>query len=79
MNITIYIRKELANQINKLCRRFNKSRNSVINEALEHWIQEHETRKWPENFFDFEPIVEVPNFKSLRKEFKEESTEDPLK
>ncbi len=68
MNFAVYIKKELAEQVNKLNKALNKSRNSIINEALKLWIKKHESRAWPENFFDFEPATDVSDFRSLRKD-----------
>lgn len=78
MNFTVYLKKELSEQINKLSKILNKSRNSIINEAVEQWVRRHEHREWPENFFDFKAVTDVPDFKKLRKEVKD-SDEDPLK
>lgn len=78
MNFTVYIKKELAEQISRLSKTLKKSRNSIINEAVEQWVRKHEYRTWPENFFDFEAVIDVPDFKKLRKELKEPN-EDPLK
>ena len=78
MNLTIYLKKELANKINELSKSLNRSRNSIINEALEQLVKKYESRPWPENFFDFEPVTDVPDFKALRKELTE-PPKDPLK
>ena len=71
MNFSIYLKKELADKVNALSKSLKRSRNSIINEALEQWIKKHESRSWPENFFDFEPVSDVPDFKTLRKELKD--------
>ena len=78
MNFNIYLKKELADKVSELSQALNRSRNSIINEALEYWVKKHERRAWPKNFFDFEPISDVPNFKALRKELKKPQ-KDPLK
>jgi len=31
-----------------------------------HWLGKHTKTKWPKNFFDFAPIEDAPDFKSLR-------------
>jgi metal-responsive CopG/Arc/MetJ family transcriptional regulator len=71
MHLTISIKKELANHINKFSKRLNKSRSFIITQALEDWIQKHQKDgSWPENFFDFEPVDDVPDFKALSRELK---------
>lgn len=45
------------------------SKNSIVREALEEWINRHNLHSsWPPHFFDFEPIKEVPHFSAYRKE-----------
>ena len=71
MTLTIYINKELAEQMNTLSKALNRSRNSIIHEAIERWIKEQTEKPWPDNFFDFEAVLDVPDFKATRKELKE--------
>ncbi len=77
MNLTVYVKKELAEQVNKLSKTLNKSRNSIINEALELWLKQHGPREWPAHFFEFEPVSDIPDFTSLRESLIEPD-EDPL-
>lgn len=77
MTFTIYVNKELAEKIMQTSKSLRRSRNSIINEALEDWLSKNTSKTWPEGFFDFEPIKDVPNFEELRKNAKA-PTEDPL-
>lgn len=77
MNFNIYINKTTGEKITKLAKKMHRSRNSIVNEALEQWLTSHTPTKWPAHFFEFSPITDVPDFKEMRKEFKEIS-EDPL-
>lgn len=61
-----------------MAKSLHRTRNSIINEALEEWMNKHSKAKWPENFFDFSPIKEVPDFKSFRKDLKDNIPDDPL-
>lgn len=45
--------------------------------ASEEWLEQHASSSWPKNFFDFEPLTDVPDFRQLRKDLKS-SSEDPL-
>lgn len=78
MNFNIYIKKEIGDKINNAAKHFHKSRNSIVNEALEEWLKNHTKTEWPENFFDFSPAEDVPDFKTLREDLKDNVLEDPL-
>ena len=78
MNFNVYINKKTGEQITKIAKSLHRSCNSIINEALEDWLSKHTKAKWPKNFFDFSPIENVPDFKSLRDDLKENFPEDPL-
>lgn len=76
---SISIRHALHNIFEKsgVSRDQGKSPNAIVREALEEWCQRHANTKWEPGFFDFEPILDVPNFNEYRKEFKS-IDEDPL-
>lgn len=78
MNFNIYIKKDNGERVTRLAKALNRTRNSIINEALEEWLEKHTKTKWPKAFFDFSPIEDVPDFKSLRKDLKNNISEDPL-
>ncbi len=41
--------------------------------------KEHPSNSWPEGFFDFPPLEDIPDFKAFRKDLKElDLEEDPL-
>lgn len=77
MNFSIYLPEELAEKIIEIAQTLQRSRNSIIHEALEEWITKYASPNWPEGFFDFEAIEDLPDFEILRKEAKTPS-EDPL-
>jgi len=77
MNFNIYVKKNLGEKVNKTALSLRRSRNSIISEALEEWLDRHTSSSWPKDFFDFEPIKDFPDPKKLRKELKSIS-EDPL-
>lgn len=78
MKLNIYLKEETRNKINKAAKKLHRSRNSIINEALDEWLEKHFPSQWPQGFFDFEPITDVPDFKEFRKELTHNITEDPL-
>jgi hypothetical protein len=77
MNFTVYLNGELAHEIGEASKSLNRSRNSIINEALKEWLKKRNTPNWPEGFFDFEQVKDVPDFKKLRKNLKKPQ-KDPL-
>lgn len=78
MNFNIYLKEEMGNKITRVAKKLHRSRNSIINEAVEEWLENHFPSQWPKGFFDFDPITDIPDFKELRKELKNNIPEDPL-
>lgn len=77
MNFNVYVNKNIGEKISKIAKASHRSRNSIVTEALELWLKEQRGSTWPEKFFDFDPIEDVPDFNAYRNELKEMS-EDPL-
>jgi len=77
MNFNVYLKKDIGEMVTKTAKKLHKSRNSIVAEALEEWLERHAPLAWPENFFNFDSIEDVPNFKDMRKDLKNVS-EDPL-
>lgn len=78
MNFNVYLNKKTGEKISLIAKNLHRSRNSIINEALDEWVSRHYQSSWPPGFFDFEPIEDVPDFKSLRNDLKNNVKEDPL-
>ncbi len=77
-NFNVYVNKKTGERIAKVAKTLHRSRNSIVNEALEEWLNQHSNERWPKNFFDFSPIKEVPDFKALREELTKDISQDPL-
>ena len=77
MNFNVYVNKQTEKRVAKMAKVLHRSRNSIINEALEEWLNTHTSSRWPKGFFDFDPVEDVPNFKQLRVDLKL-IKEDPL-
>lgn len=54
MNFNIYLRKDIGEKVTKSADIFNRGRNSIST--------------WLKDFFNFEPVKSVPDFKKLRNE-----------
>lgn len=78
MNFNIYLNKGIGEQITKVAKKLHKSRNSIITEALEEWLGKYSSAQWPKHFFDFEPVLDVPDFKAMRSDLKPIEDSDPL-
>jgi hypothetical protein len=78
MNFNVYLNKNTGEKVTQLAKSLHRSRNSIVNEALEEWMERHVATSWPKNFFDFSPIKDVPNFESYRQDLKEGTTQDPF-
>jgi len=78
MNFNVYLNKKIGEKVTRVAKALRRSRNSIVNEALEEWLSKHTKAKWPKNFFDFSPIEDVPDFKSLRKDLKDNILVDPI-
>lgn len=77
MNFNVYMNKKIGERVKRVAKTLHRSRNSIINEAIEEWLNKHSLHSWPKNFFDFSPIDDVPDFRALRKDLGT-PPEDPL-
>lgn len=78
MNFNVYLNKTIGERITKSAKSLHRSRNSIVNEALEEWLAKHTQTKWPKDFFTFDPVENIPDFKALRLDLKDNVAEDPL-
>ena len=77
MNFNIYVKRDVGERVTRMAKSLHRSRNSIISEALEEWLNKHSPSQWPNSFFDFDPVEDVPDFKKLRKDLKR-IKKDPL-
>lgn len=78
MNFNIYLKEEMGSKVTKAAKKLHRSRNSIINEAIDEWLERHYPSQWPKGFFDFDPITDIPDFKELRRDLNRDIQEDPL-
>lgn len=78
MNFNVYVKEEVGSKVAKAAKKLHRSRNSIINEALEEWLNRHFSFQWPKDFFSFDAITDVPDFKELRTDLTKDISEDPL-
>lgn len=75
MNFNVYLNKEIGEKVKLAAKALHCSRNSIINVALEEWLNHHLKKRWPPGFFDFKPV----DLKLSRSDLEETRSEDPLK
>lgn len=75
MNLNVYL---TGGEQAKASKKLHRIRNSIVNEAVKEWHNNHDYSPWPKDFFDFDPIADVPDFKELRKNLTPNVRADPL-
>ena len=78
MNFNVYVPKDIGAKLSRATETLHCSRNSIVTEALAQWLELHLPTQWPDNFFNFSPLEDVPDFKALRSDLADVSNEDPL-
>lgn len=78
MNVNVYLENGLAHQVSHLAKQLHKSRNAVIREALQEWVQRFQGKQWPVSILDFKGVKgDFTAFEDYRKELLT-TIEDPL-
>ncbi|MDJ0743650.1 MAG: ribbon-helix-helix protein, CopG family [Xenococcaceae cyanobacterium MO_167.B27] len=58
MNFSIYLKDELVSKLEAIAKREKVSRNNLINQAVEHFIKEHEVSHWSEEILNWKGCPE---------------------
>ena len=77
MKFNVWVPKDIGLKLSKATKELHCSRNSIVTQALVEWLQKHSPTQWPCKFFEFSPIEDVPNFKTLRNDLKDVTNENP--
>jgi predicted DNA-binding protein len=73
MNFNIYVPDELGKNLLCLSKETGKNRNTLIREALETYVFEHQHKQWSEMVLNFKGSDEDSiEFESFRSELKDE-------
>lgn len=56
MNINVYLEDELGEEVNQAVEETNRSRNSIIREAVREWLDRRKKAEWPSWVRNFEPL-----------------------
>jgi predicted transcriptional regulator len=78
MNFNIYLNDEIAEKLDYLAEKEQKSRNSLIRAAIEAYLNANRvTSEWPKIILDFQGVGDtIPSFESYRNELKSPKDED---
>ena len=80
MNIHIYIENNLGEQLQMAAKTMHKTRNLIIREAIQEWLQNHKAAEWPPCIRNFKGLgkEKITRFESHRRELTKPK-EDPFK
>ncbi len=68
MNFNIYIEDSLGNQLEESVKASGKSRNEIIKEAIQLWLERQKKSQWPQSILDWQGVSDSINFESYRDE-----------
>jgi len=76
MNFNIYLDDETAKRLKQITEKTTQSRNAIIRQAINQWLDKEKTSKWPNKIIKFKGF-DMPAFEENRNELKPIST-DPF-
>ena len=66
MNFSIHLSDTLAKHLQQIAQETGRSRNALIQEAVESWLASREQRRWPQEVLDFEGVPDAVPFEQSR-------------
>ena len=77
MNFNIYLDDEAGKRLTHLAQQCGKSRNALIREAADAWLERSARKGWPDEVESFQGDPETPAFEAYR-EHLPTPKDDPL-
>lgn len=77
MHFNIYLDEETGKRLMRATQASHQSRNALIREAINFWLETHDKKHWPDEVLDFQGVPGFPVFESTRQELKP-IQDDPL-
>ncbi|MEM9274666.1 MAG: ribbon-helix-helix domain-containing protein [Cyanobacteria bacterium P01_F01_bin.143] len=68
MNFNIYIEDPLGNRLEESVKKSGKSRNEIIQEAIQLWLERQQKSQWPQSILDWQGVSDAIKFESYREE-----------
>jgi predicted transcriptional regulator len=66
MNLHIYLEQDIFNQLDFLCKKTHKKRNTVIREAIRYYLIHQQKSSWSKDILDFKGIEDFEAFEDTR-------------
>lgn len=69
MNCNVYLNNTIYTELENYRKVHNKSRNSIIREAITEWLKAHKSSRWSKSFFEFPEEIKntYPTVVEIRK------------
>lgn len=68
MDFNVYIEDLLDDQLEESVKASGKSRNEIIREAIQLWLEKQKKSQWPQSILDWQGVSDSINFESYRDE-----------
>jgi hypothetical protein len=68
MNFSLHLNDELVHRLNAVAQATSKSRNALIREAIEEWLERRARGQWPEEVLGFQGVPGAVPFEHSRAE-----------
>ena len=68
MNFNVYIEDLLGKELEESVQTSGKSRNTIIREAIQLWLEQQRKSQWPQSILDFQGVEDSITFESYRDE-----------
>lgn len=68
MNFNVYIDDSVGKKVMQVAKTSKMSRNAIVRQALEEWLEGHFPRQWPETIMKFSGVAKIPPFEKYRNE-----------
>ena len=68
MNFNVYVEDWIGQQLEQSVQATGKSRNAIIREAIQLWLDQQKKSQWPSEILDFMGVEDAIVFESYRDE-----------
>jgi hypothetical protein len=68
MNFSLHLSDDLVRHLSAMAKATGQSRNALIRQAVEEWLERQTRRQWPEEVSGFSGFPEVVPFEQARAE-----------
>lgn len=76
MNFSVHLSDEVVERLNRTAKETGKTRNAVIREAVDEWLNRRNRERWPAEVLAFRGVRRMKRFEADRKKLRPPS--DPF-